>query len=415
MSENKTPKIRFPGFTDSWEQRKLGEVLEDLYNGQTPSRLRDDYWNGTINWLSSGELNRGIVYECAEKITTAGQGSAHLRLVPAGTFIMAITGLEAAGTRGNCAILGLDTTLNQSCMALFPNKALLIPEFLFQWYRMIGEEYGIRFTQGTKQQSYNAEIIKTLEITLPSVHEQKEIADFLANLDKTITLHQRKLDQMKECKKGLLQKMFPKDGESVPEIRFPGFTDAWEQRRFSDLVIIERGGSPRPIDDFITDAPNGLNWIKIGDAPEMGNYIMKTAQKIRPDGLKKTREVHPGDLILSNSMSFGRPYIMAIDGCIHDGWLLIRDEKKHFDLKFLCSLLGTDSMLNQYKSMAAGSTVNNLNKELVGGTTVSYPSIAEQVRIGEFISSIDKTITLHQRKLDQMKDYKKGLLQQMFV
>ena len=101
----------------------------------------------------------------------------------------------------------------------------------------------------------------------------------------------------------------------IPSIRFHGFDDAWEQRKFSELVQIERGGSPRPIDDFITDAPNGLNWVKIGDAPTQGNYITKTAEKIRPEGLSKTREVHPGDLILSNSMSFGKPYIMGIDGC----------------------------------------------------------------------------------------------------
>ena len=87
----------------------------------------------------------------------------------------------------------------------------------------------------------------------------------------------------------------------------------WEQRKLGELVIIERGGSPRPIDKFITKDENGLNWIKIGDAPEQGNYITQTAEKIKPEGLSKTREVHPGDLILSNSMSFGKPYIMAID------------------------------------------------------------------------------------------------------
>ncbi len=205
-----------------------------------------------------------------------------------------------------------------------------------------------------------------------------------------------------------------KEKSNVPKLRFSGFTDDWEQRKFSELVIIERGGSPRPIESYITEEENGLNWVKIGDAPEMGNYITKTAQKIKPEGLKKTREVHPGDLILSNSMSFGRPYIMAIDGCIHDGWLLIRDEQKLFDLKFLCALLGTDSMLNQYTAMAAGSTVNNLNKELVGNTTVFYPSLAEQRVIGNFLTKLDEAITLHQRKLDQIKEYKNGMLQKMF-
>ena len=183
-----------------------------------------------------------------------------------------------------------------------------------------------------------------------------------------------------------------------PKIRFKGYNEDWEQRKFSELVMIERGGSPRPIDKYITKAENGLNWVKIGDAPEQSNYITKTSEKIIPEGLSKTREVHPGDLILSNSMSFGRPYIMAIDGCIHDGWLAIRDTEKRFDLKFLCTLLGTDSMLNQYKAMAAGSTVNNLNKELVGSTIVSFPKMDEQTKIGEYFTNLDHLITLHHRE-----------------
>ena len=199
-----------------------------------------------------------------------------------------------------------------------------------------------------------------------------------------------------------------------PKIRFKGYNEDWEQRKFSELVMIERGGSPRPIDKYITKAENGLNWVKIGDAPEQSNYITKTSEKIIPEGLSKTREVHPGDLILSNSMSFGRPYIMAIDGCIHDGWLAIRDTEKRFDLKFLCTLLGTDSMLNQYKAMAAGSTVNNLNKELVGSTIVSFPKMDEQTKIGEYFTNLDHLITLHQHKCDEMKKLKKYMLQKMF-
>ena len=183
-----------------------------------------------------------------------------------------------------------------------------------------------------------------------------------------------------------------------PRCFLGSFDFSWEQRKFSELVQIERGGSPRPIDDFITDAPNGLNWVKIGDAPTQGNYITKTAEKIRPEGLSKTREVHPGDLILSNSMSFGKPYIMGIDGCIHDGWLLIRNTYGVFDLTFLCHLLGTPQMLSQYRSLAAGSTVNNLNKELVGNTYVTIPSITEQRVLGAYLEQLDNLITLHQRK-----------------
>lgn len=202
------PKRRFKGFADAWEQRKLGEVIDNQYNGQTPFRANSSFWNGDINWLSSGELNRDVVSATIEKITENGRKNANLKIVPKGTFVMAITGLEAAGTRGNCGKLGIDTALNQSCMALFPNKKLLNPSFLFQWYRKVGEEYGLQYTQGTKQQSYNAELIKILPIILPSVDEQILIADFLDKFDDTITFHQRKLEKLKNLKKAYLNEMF---------------------------------------------------------------------------------------------------------------------------------------------------------------------------------------------------------------
>ena len=200
----------------------------------------------------------------------------------------------------------------------------------------------------------------------------------------------------------------------VPEIRFAGFTDPWEQRKLGELVVIERGGSPRPIDEYITDDTNGLNWVKIGDAPSLGRYISKTSEKIKPEGLSKTRQVHPGDLILSNSMSFGRPYIMAIEGCIHDGWLLIRDEPKSFDPMYLCHMLGTPKMLNQYRMLASGSTVNNLNKELVSNASILMPCKSEQKVIGQFFNHLDDLITLHQRKYDKLVVFKKSMLEKMF-
>lgn len=202
------PEVRFPGFTDAWEQRKLGEILSDLYNGQTPSRNVKSYWKGDIPWLTSGELNHGIVEETIEKISESGKKAANLRLIPSGTIVIAITGLEAPGTRGNCAILGIDTTVNQSVMALVV-KNNIDTQFVFQWYKKIGEEYGIRYTQGTKQQSYNYDLVKILPITIPTTtEEQQKIGSFFNQLDSLIALHQRKLEHLELMKKGLLQQMF---------------------------------------------------------------------------------------------------------------------------------------------------------------------------------------------------------------
>ena len=246
---------------------------------------------------------------------------------------------------------------------------------------------------GTKMPRADWKLVsKTVFSIASNISEQAAIGTYFTALDSLITLHQRKCISFTG-----------RAGRLISTVNKKRITSSWEQRKFSELVQIERGGSPRPIDDFITDAPNGLNWVKIGDAPTQGNYITKTAEKIRPEGLSKTREVHPGDLILSNSMSFGKPYIMGIDGCIHDGWLLIRNTYGVFDLTFLCHLLGTPQMLSQYRSLAAGSTVNNLNKELVGNTYVTIPSITEQRVLGAYLEQLDNLITLHQRKPFLMK------------
>ena len=269
--------------------------------------------------------------------------------------------------------------------------------------------------ESTGLPSLSKSAINDTRILLPDAREQSRIGTLFSKLDSLIALHQRKYDKLCTVKKSMLDKMFPKPGETEPEIRFEGFTDPWEQRKFSDLVLIERGGSPRPIDAYITEDPAGLNWVKIGDAPSMGRYITSTSEKIKPEGLSKTRQVYPGDLILSNSMSFGRPYIMAVEGCIHDGWLLIRDTQNQFDPVFLCHMLGTSQMLDQYRMFASGSTVNNLNKELVGNAIVPLPDRDEQVKIGNYLDELDSLITLHQRKLELLRNIKKSLLDRMFV
>lgn len=202
------PEIRFKGFTEKWEEKKLGEVVDDLYNGQTPYRLNESFWNGDINWLTSGELNRGTVIKVKEKITLAGKKNANLRLIPKGTFVIAITGLEAVGTRGNCGILDFNTTMNQSCMAIFPNRKYLDTKFLFQWYRKSSEEIGVRYTQGTKQQSFNYDIIKKLLIVIPTIEEQQKIGEYFDKLDKLIQQSQTKIEKHKNIKQALLQKMF---------------------------------------------------------------------------------------------------------------------------------------------------------------------------------------------------------------
>lgn len=153
----------------------------------------------------------------------------------------------------------------------------------------------------------------------------------------------------------------------------------WQTKKLGEICDIERGGSPRPIQDFITSDPDGINWIKIGDATASGKYIYKTEEKIKPEGARRSRMVHEGDFILSNSMSFGRPYIMRTEGCIHDGWLVLHKPK--VDPDYLYFVLSSDLVFNQFDRLAAGSTVRNLNIGLAKSVEIPYPPLAEQRRI----------------------------------
>lgn len=153
----------------------------------------------------------------------------------------------------------------------------------------------------------------------------------------------------------------------------------WEIKTLAEICDIERGGSPRPIDSFLTKDADGINWIKIGDTKGVTKYITQTEEKIRPEGVKRSRMVYEGDFILSNSMSFGRPYIMKTTGCIHDGWLVLRQPKISQD--FLYHVLGSDMVFEQFDKLAAGSTVRNLNIGLVKTVKIPVPPLPEQQRI----------------------------------
>lgn len=400
MNENTLkPAIRFTGFTAAWERRKVEELATRVSSiGEQTGRPRVEY-EDIISGM--GRLNKDIFTKVSNKpgIEFSDGDVLYGKLRP---YLK------------NWLLPNFNGLAVGDFWVLHPKN--VDSKFLFRLIQSRKFEEVANQSAGTKMPRADWQLVSKTDFGTPlSLSEQRKVGSFFETLDTLITLHQRKYEKLASIKKSMLDKMFPKCGELVPEVRFAGFTDAWERRKFNELVLIERGGSPRPIDAFITENPDGLNWIKIGDAPAQGKYITKTEEKIRPEGLSKTRVVHPGDLILSNSMSFGRPYIMGISGCIHDGWLLIRNTKEVFDLTFLCHLLGSGQMLEQYSTLAAGSTVNNLNKELVGNAIVKYPRLEEQRKIGAYLERVDDLITLHQRKLERLQNIKKSCLEKMFV
>lgn len=188
----------------------------------------------------------------------------------------------------------------------------------------------------------------------------------------------------------------------------------WEIKKLGEVCTIERGGSPRPIDAYITDEDNGINWIKIGDATLNSRYITSTKEKIKPEGVRKSRKVYKGDFILSNSMSFGRPYILDIDGCIHDGWLVLRDKENIFDKIFLYYYLSSPFIYQEFKRLAVGGVVNNLNSELVRGVNVFVPPIAEQEKIVAELDCLSGIIEKKKQQLKELDNLAQSLFYEMF-
>ena len=187
----------------------------------------------------------------------------------------------------------------------------------------------------------------------------------------------------------------------------------WKYKKIGEVCIVERGASPRPIDKYITDNESGINWIKIGDTSD-SMYITETAQKIIVEGMKKSRYVKPGDFLLSNSMSFGRPYILKIDGCIHDGWLVLRDENALFDKRFLYYYLSSKTTYKKLKSMAVGGVVNNLNSEMVRNVIVPVPDKEEQSEIADLFDKIKKILDDRKQELEQLDTLVKSRFVEMF-
>lgn len=222
MQELLTGKTRLAGFENDkgyqetevglipvdWVSCEFQDVLTGFSSGMTPYRGTPEFYRGDIPWVTSGELNYNIIYDTIEKVTEDAVIKTNLKLLPVGTFLMAITGLEAKGTRGSCAITGVRATTNQSCMALYPKDNKIVTEYLYHFYINYGDELAFKFCQGTKQQSYTGKIVKILPINLPSsIKEQKAIAETLSNMDKEIQALQTKKEKYQGIKQGMMQEL----------------------------------------------------------------------------------------------------------------------------------------------------------------------------------------------------------------
>jgi type I restriction enzyme, S subunit len=249
-------------------------------------------------------------------------------------------------------------------------------------------------------------LLKKLVINFPSLEEQQRIVAKLeksfAEIDNALEITRTNLKNFKALINSFLGEIINKEKES------------WEMYKLSDVCIVERGSSPRPIKKYIVEN-NGVNWIKIGDTEQNGKYIAKTKQKISKEGAKKSRFVSVGDFILTNSMSYGRPYIMKIDGCIHDGWFVLR-LNKDINVDFFYYLLSSPHTQNQFKQLAAGSVVKNISGDLVKRTNLPIPTLKKQIEISEKIIKIEnhvnESVKLQELKLQNLFKFKHAILSQ---
>ena len=189
----------------------------------------------------------------------------------------------------------------------------------------------------------------------------------------------------------------------------------WEWCRICHVAEIARGGSPRPIKEYLTDAADGINWIKIGDTKNaIGYKLQYVEEKITHEGSRRSRPVVKGEIILANSMSYGKAYILELDGCIYDGWFVLRKYEEFFDKNYLIQLLNSDYLQNQYKKLAAGGIVQNISSDIVYNTELFHTTKEEQQKIALVLSSVDDLIIAQREKIEALKAHKKGLMQGLF-
>lgn len=333
------------------------------------------------------------------------------------------------GTIGKVAYVpevDMPTTLNSGVFVIRPRKdGTYYPEYVYYVFRSdFFRTWLEMLTAGSTIIHLYQKDLVNFSFKVPArIEEQKAIAGVLSEMDALIDSTGELLAKKQAIRDGMMDDLL------TGKKRLPGFegsgktvmTDIgelpkeWEVTVLGEYSKIYRGGSPRPIQDYLTDSRDGINWIKIGDVKQGAKYINETAEKIIPEGISFSRQVFRGDFVISNSMSFGRPYILNVNGCIHDGWLVIQDYAKTYDREFLYYALGAKHTLVQYSSMAAGSSVQNLSKEKVAEVCILTPDIEEQKAIAGVLSEMDEEIGALKERLRKYRQIRDGMMDDLLT
>lgn len=408
MSNDKQPEIRFPGFAEDWEERKLKE-LGDIQTGNTPPTSNlDNYSTDGVLWVTPTDIKTLVISDTAKKLSEVGVTKA--RIAKAGSIL--VTSIASIGKN---TLVTMDAGFNQQINSLTPtpkNDSYFLLTQSEKW-----SEKMKKTAASATMQIVNKTDFSNISTFVP-VHkeEQQKIGSFFKQLDETITLHQRKLDLLKETKKGFLQKMFPKNGAKVPEIRFPGFTEDWEERKLSE-VANHRGGTA--IEKYFKE-DGKYKVISIGSYGLDSKYVDQNIRAVSNE-VTDSRVVRNGELTMvlndktANGTIIGRSLLIEEDNkYVINQRNEIISPKENFDSNFAYTILN-GPFRESVKRIVQGGTQIYVNYPAVSNLVLKLPDVEEQKKIGLFFKQLDDTIALHQRKLDLLKETKKGFLQKMFV
>ncbi|MDW3607664.1 restriction endonuclease subunit S [Enterococcus faecium] len=401
MSNDTQPEIRFPGFTEAWEQRKVFE-LGEIITGNTPSTGNKDYYKGQYLFVSPADIQDNR-YVSKTNTTLTELGFKTGRFIRKGSTLFVSIG----STIGKVGQADRDLITNQQINSIIPSNDY---DDNFVYSILLGKSAKIKQLAATQAVPIinKTEFGKTI-INVPSFEEQIKIGTFFKQLDDTIALHQRKLDLLKETKKGFLQKMFPKNGAKVPEVRFPGFTEDWEQRKLGD--IFKKDIQKNKDLEFNSDSVISVAKMKLStpSAKSLDEY-MKTYNKIWKGNIAfegHTNDEFPNGRFVLNDCQDG------IVSHIYDVYSAV-DE---YDNEFMKRYINNPYVMRKILINATSSArmMKSLNSVEFLKQSILLPILSEQQKIGGFFYQLDNIIAFHQRKLDLLKETKKGFLQKMFV
>ena len=388
--KRKVPKLRFPGFTDAWEQRKLGDVVEKCYGGGTPQTSVEEYWTGNIPWLQSSSLVDDDVQSVKiEKfISKEAIDKSAAKMIPSHSIaIVTRVGI------GKLVLMDESYTTSQDFLSL--SNVMLEKQFmLYALYLLLKNEK--RKGQGTSIKGITKEALLGKSIRFPKTSiEQHQIGNFVKLFDSLISLHQRKLDNVKMLKKSLLQKLFPKDGEKTPELRFPGFTDAWEQRKLGDVVEkCYGGGTPQTsVEEYWT---GNIPWLQSSSLVDDDVQSVKIEKFISKEAIDKSaaKMIPSHSIAIVTRVGIGKLVLMDESYTTSQDFLSLSNVmlEKQFMLYALYLLLKNEKRKGQ------GTSIKGITKEALLGKSIRFPKTSiEQHQIGNFVKLFDSLISLHQR------------------